>query len=97
MFIRDHHHLVPTMHPIYMPLLRSLLGFRLRLGYRHIASTKLERKPSFRNSFYRMANAYTQIVTLARKEKMPMRLAALSLGIKRVQEAERILGLFPLI
>jgi glutamate dehydrogenase (NAD(P)+) len=40
-------------------------------------------------------NAYTQIVTLARKQKLPMRLAALSLGIKRVQEAKRIRGLFP--
>jgi glutamate dehydrogenase (NAD(P)+) len=42
-----------------------------------------------------LENAYTQIVTLARKEKMPMRMAALSLGIKRVQEAKRIRGLFP--
>jgi glutamate dehydrogenase (NAD(P)+) len=42
-----------------------------------------------------LENAYTQIVTLARKQKLPMRLAALSLGIKRVQEAKRIRGLFP--
>jgi len=42
-----------------------------------------------------LETAYTQIVTLARKEKMPMRMAALSLGIKRVQEAKRIRGLFP--
>jgi glutamate dehydrogenase (NAD(P)+) len=40
-----------------------------------------------------LENAYTQIVTLARKQKLP--LAALSLGIKRVQEAKRIRGLFP--
>ncbi len=30
-----------------------------------------------------------------RKQKLPLRLAALSLGIKRVQEAKRIRGLFP--
>jgi len=42
-----------------------------------------------------LENAYTQIVTLSRKQKLPMRLAALSLGIKRVQEAKRIRGLFP--
>lgn len=33
------------------------------------------------------------IVTLARKQKLP--LAALNLGIKHVQEAKRIRGLFP--
>ena len=42
-----------------------------------------------------LETAYTQIVTLSRKQKLPMRLAALSLGIKRVQEAKRIRGLFP--
>jgi len=42
-----------------------------------------------------LETAYTQILTLARKQKMPMRLAALSLGIKRVQEAKRVRGLFP--
>ena len=42
-----------------------------------------------------LENAFTQIVTLARKQKIPMRLAALSLGIKRVQEAKRIRDLFP--
>jgi len=42
-----------------------------------------------------LENAYTQIVALARKQKLAMRLAALSLGIKRVQEAKRIRGLFP--
>src|SRR5262249_52934142 len=42
-----------------------------------------------------LETAYTQILTLARKEKIPMRVAALSLGIKRVQEAKRIRGLFP--
>ena len=42
-----------------------------------------------------LETAYTQIVTLARKQKLPMRLAALTLGIKRVQEAKRIRGLFP--
>jgi glutamate dehydrogenase (NAD(P)+) len=42
-----------------------------------------------------LENAYTQILASAKKEKIPMRLAALSLGIKRVQEAKRIRGLFP--
>jgi glutamate dehydrogenase (NAD(P)+) len=42
-----------------------------------------------------LETAYTQIVTLARKQKLPMRMAALTLGIKRVQEAKRIRGLFP--
>ncbi len=42
-----------------------------------------------------LEGAYTQIVTLSRKQKISMRLAALSLGIKRVQEAKRMRGLFP--
>lgn len=39
--------------------------------------------------------AYTQVLAASRKQKVPMRLAALGLGIKRVQEAKRIRGLFP--
>jgi glutamate dehydrogenase (NAD(P)+) len=42
-----------------------------------------------------LENAYTQVLNQSRKEKIPMRLAALSLGIKRVTEARRIRGLFP--
>jgi len=42
-----------------------------------------------------LETAYTQIVTLARKQKLSMRLAALSRGVKRVQEAKRRRGLFP--
>src|SRR5207302_22217 len=42
-----------------------------------------------------LETAYTQIVGVARKQKLPMRLAALSLGIKRVQDAKRTRGLFP--
>src|SRR5437764_1465126 len=42
-----------------------------------------------------LETAFTQILTLARKQKLPMRMSALSLGIKRVQEAKRIRGLFP--
>ncbi len=42
-----------------------------------------------------LETAFTQTVSLSRKSKLPMRLAALSLGIKRVQEAKRIRGLFP--
>src|SRR6267378_2991506 len=42
-----------------------------------------------------LETSFTQIVTMARKQKLSMRLAALSLGIKRVQEAKKIRGLFP--
>src|SRR3954468_19489505 len=42
-----------------------------------------------------LEGAYTQVVALSRKQKLPMRLAALSVGIKRVQEAKKIRGLFP--
>ena len=42
-----------------------------------------------------LETAYSQTVNLSRKQKIPMRLAALSLGIKRVQEAKKIRGLFP--
>jgi glutamate dehydrogenase (NAD(P)+) len=42
-----------------------------------------------------LENAFTQIVTMSRKQKLSMRMAALSLGIKRVQEAKRLRGLFP--
>jgi glutamate dehydrogenase (NAD(P)+) len=42
-----------------------------------------------------LETAYTQILGVSRKQKIPMRLAALSLGVKRVQEAKRIRGLFP--
>jgi len=42
-----------------------------------------------------LENAFSQTLALSRKQKIPMRLAALSLGIKRVQEAKRIRGLFP--
>ena len=42
-----------------------------------------------------LENAFTQIITLSRKQKLPMRLAALSLGVKRVQDAKKVRGLFP--
>ena len=42
-----------------------------------------------------LETAFTQIVALSRKRKLPMRLAALSLGVKRVQEAKKVRGLFP--
>ena len=42
-----------------------------------------------------LETAYTQILAQARKQKISMRMAALTLGIKRVQEAKRIRGLFP--
>jgi len=42
-----------------------------------------------------LEGAFTQVVNLSRKQKISMRMAAMSLGIKRVQEAKRIRGLFP--
>jgi glutamate dehydrogenase (NAD(P)+) len=42
-----------------------------------------------------LEGAWTQILALSRKEKIPMRLAALSLGVQRVWEAKRVRGLFP--
>jgi glutamate dehydrogenase (NAD(P)+) len=42
-----------------------------------------------------LEGAFTQTLNFSRKHKVSMRLAALSLGIRRVQEAKRIRGLFP--
>jgi glutamate dehydrogenase (NAD(P)+) len=42
-----------------------------------------------------METAFTQILNTSRKQKISMRMAALSVGIKRVQEAKRMRGLFP--
>jgi glutamate dehydrogenase (NAD(P)+) len=42
-----------------------------------------------------LEGAYVQVLNLSRRQKLPMRLAALSLGIKRVWEAKRTRGLFP--
>ena len=42
-----------------------------------------------------LEGAFTQTLALHRKQKISARLAALSLGVKRVQEAKRMRGLFP--
>jgi len=42
-----------------------------------------------------LETAWMQILTMSRKQKISTRLAALSLGVKRVQEAKRMRGLFP--
>jgi len=42
-----------------------------------------------------LEGAFTQTLALARKQKLTMRQAALSLGISRVREAKKIRGLFP--
>jgi glutamate dehydrogenase (NAD(P)+) len=42
-----------------------------------------------------LEGAFTQTLNLSRKEKISMRLAALSLGVKRVFEAKLMRGLFP--
>ena len=44
-----------------------------------------------------LETAFMQTLTMSRKQKISMRSAALSLGIKRVQEAKKLRGLFPLI
>lgn len=45
--------------------------------------------------FRTLEAAFVQVVGLSRKQKIPMRLAALSVGVKRVHEAKQIRGLFP--
>jgi len=42
-----------------------------------------------------LETAFMQTLTMSRQQKIPMRMAALSLGIKRVAEAKRLRGLFP--
>ena len=42
-----------------------------------------------------LETAFTQTLTMSRKNKISMRLAALTLGIKRVHEAKKTRGLFP--
>ncbi|MHB8521094.1 MAG: Glu/Leu/Phe/Val family dehydrogenase [Limisphaerales bacterium] len=42
-----------------------------------------------------LESAFVQVLSVSRKQKISMRLAALSLGVKRVQEAKRMRGLFP--
>jgi glutamate dehydrogenase (NAD(P)+) len=42
-----------------------------------------------------LEGAYSQTLNLSRSQKISMRLAALCLGVKRVQEAKRVRGLFP--
>lgn len=42
-----------------------------------------------------LEGAFTQVLSLSRKRGIPMRLAALSLGVKRLHEAKRTRGLFP--
>jgi glutamate dehydrogenase (NAD(P)+) len=42
-----------------------------------------------------LEGAFTQTLNMARKEHIPMRMAALSLGVKRVVEAKRLRGLYP--
>jgi glutamate dehydrogenase (NAD(P)+) len=42
-----------------------------------------------------LETAFVQVLNQARKEKLPMRLAAMSLGVKRVLDAKKTRGLFP--
>ncbi len=42
-----------------------------------------------------LEGAFVQVLALSRKQKVSMRMAALSVGVKRVQEAKKIRGLFP--
>jgi len=45
--------------------------------------------------FRLLENSFAQITGISCKQRIPMRLAALSVGVKRVQEAKRMRGLFP--
>jgi glutamate dehydrogenase (NAD(P)+) len=45
--------------------------------------------------FRLLEGAFTQVLTMSRKQNISMRMAALALGVKRVQEAKKIRGLFP--
>jgi glutamate dehydrogenase (NAD(P)+) len=42
-----------------------------------------------------LENAFVQTLNASRKQKLSMRLAALSLGVRRIQQAKRVRGLFP--
>jgi glutamate dehydrogenase (NAD(P)+) len=42
-----------------------------------------------------LEGAFVQVLALSRKQNCSMRMAALSIGVKRVQEAKRLRGLFP--
>jgi len=42
-----------------------------------------------------LEGAFMQTLTMSRRDKIPMRLAALSLGVRRVVEAKRLRGLYP--
>jgi glutamate dehydrogenase (NAD(P)+) len=42
-----------------------------------------------------LETAYAQVLALSRNQKISMRVAALGVGIKRVQEAKKMRGLFP--
>ncbi|NBR85816.1 MAG: Glu/Leu/Phe/Val dehydrogenase [Verrucomicrobia bacterium] len=45
--------------------------------------------------FRLLESAFNQTLTLSRKQKISMRMAALSLGVNRVREAKKLRGLFP--
>ena len=45
--------------------------------------------------FQILESAWTQILAQSQKQKIPMRIAAMSVGVKRVQEAKKMRGLFP--
>ena len=52
--------------------------------------------PEIADKLFRiLETSWTQILSRSRKEKMSMRMAALTVGIRRVQEAKRQRGLFP--
>ena len=48
------------------------------------------------DKLYRILDtAFAQTIAMARQQKLPMCMAALSIGIRRVAEAKRKRGLFP--
>jgi glutamate dehydrogenase (NAD(P)+) len=42
-----------------------------------------------------LEGAFVQTTALARRDRIPMRLAATTLGVQRVWEAKKLRGLFP--
>ena len=88
-----------TQAPIYMGLIigsclyvYKFLGELMALWLNVEAWTETEVMDKL---FRILETAFTQMVASHRKQKISTRMAALSVGIKRVQEAKRIRGLFP--
>ncbi|MBI3849243.1 MAG: hypothetical protein HY298_02975 [Verrucomicrobia bacterium] len=65
--------------------------FLCPLLYRYVRARTIRQN----SNFLALEGSFTQTLNLSRKQKISMRLAALSLGVSRVREAKQIRGLFP--